>query len=41
MATLNQFKIGDIVYDLAAKFGVNNNNNIQDTYSTKEYVAVY
>ena len=38
MATLNQLKIGDIVYDLAAKFDVND-NNIQDTYSTKEYVA--
>ena len=38
MATLNQLKIGDIIYDLAAKFDVND-NNIQDTYSTKEYVA--
>lgn len=38
MKTLNQLKIGDIVYDLAAKFDVED-NNIKDTYSTKEYVT--
>ena len=38
MQTLNQLKIGDIVYDLAAKFDAGD-NNIKDTYSTKEYVT--
>lgn len=38
MKTLNQLKIGDIVYDLAAKFD-DEDNNIKDTYSTKEYVT--
>lgn len=38
MKTLNQLKIGDIVYDLAAKFDAED-NNIKDTYSTKEYVT--
>jgi len=38
MQTLSQLKIGDIIYDLAAKFDAND-NNIQDTYSTKEYVS--
>ena len=38
METLNQLKIGDIVYDLAAKFDAED-NNIKDTYSTKEYVT--
>lgn len=38
MKTLNQLKIGDIVYDLAAKFDTED-NNIKDTYSTKEYVT--
>lgn len=38
MQTLNQLKIGDIVYDLAAKFDAED-NNIKDTYSTKEYVT--
>lgn len=38
MKTLNQLKIGDIVYDLAAKFDAED-NNIEDTYSTKEYVT--
>lgn len=38
MQTLNQLKIGDTVYDLAAKFDVED-NNIKDTYSTKEYVT--
>ena len=38
MQTLNQLKIGNIVYDLAAKFDAEN-NNIKDTYSTKEYVT--
>lgn len=37
MKTLNQLKIGDIMYDLAAKFDAED-NNIKDTYSTKEYV---
>lgn len=38
MQTLNQLKVGDIVYDLAAKFDAED-NNIKDTYSTKEYVT--
>lgn len=38
MKTLNQLKIGDTVYDLAAKFDAED-NNIKDTYSTKEYVT--
>lgn len=38
MPTLNQLKIGNTVYDLAAKFDAEN-NNIKDTYSTKEYVT--
>lgn len=38
MKTLNQLKIGNIVYDLAAKFDAED-NNIKDTYSTKEYVT--
>lgn len=38
MKTLNQLKIGDIVYDLAAKFDAED-NNIKDTYSTKEHVT--
>lgn len=38
MQTLNQLKIGDTVYDLAAKFDAED-NNIKDTYSTKEYVT--
>ena len=38
MQTLNQLKIGSTVYDLAAKFDVED-NNIKDTYSTKEYVT--
>lgn len=38
MQTLNQLKVGDIVYDLAAKFD-SEDNNIKDTYSTKEYVT--
>ena len=38
MKTLNQLKIGDIMYDLAAKFDAED-NNIKDTYSTKEYVT--
>lgn len=38
MKTLNQLKIGDIVYDLAAKCDAED-NNIKDTYSTKEYVT--
>lgn len=38
MQTLNQLKIGNIVYDLAAKFDAED-NNIKDTYSTKEYVT--
>jgi hypothetical protein len=38
MKTLNQLKIGDIVYDLASKFDAED-NNIKDTYSTKEYVT--
>lgn len=38
MKTLNQLKIRDIVYDLAAKFDAED-NNIKDTYSTKEYVT--
>ena len=38
MKTLDQLKIGDIVYDLAAKFDAED-NNIKDTYSTKEYVT--
>lgn len=38
MKTLNQLKIGDIIYDLAAKFDAED-NNIKDTYSTKEYVT--
>ena len=38
MQTLNQLKIGGIVYDLAAKFDAED-NNIKDTYSTKEYVT--
>ena len=38
MQILNQLKIGDIVYDLAAKFDAED-NNIKDTYSTKEYVT--
>lgn len=38
MQTLNQLKIGNTVYDLAAKFDVED-NNIKDTYSTKEYVT--
>lgn len=38
MQTLNQLKIGNIVYDLAAKFDAVD-NNIKDTYSTKEYVT--
>lgn len=38
MQTLNQLKIGDIVYDLAAKFDAED-NNIKDIYSTKEYVT--
>lgn len=38
MQTLNQLKFGDIVYDLAAKFDAED-NNIKDTYSTKEYVT--
>lgn len=38
MKALNQLKIGDIVYDLAAKFDAED-NNIKDTYSTKEYVT--
>lgn len=38
MKTLNQLKIGDIVYDLAAKFDAED-NNIKDIYSTKEYVT--
>ncbi len=38
MQTINQLKIGDIIYDIAAKYDVND-NNIQDTYTTKQYVA--
>ena len=38
MQTLNQLKIGNIVYDLAAKFDAED-NNIKDTYSTKEFVT--
>lgn len=38
MQTLNQLKIGDIIYDLAAKFDAED-NNIKDTYSTKKYVT--
>jgi len=38
MQTLSQLKIGDIIYDLAAKFDVDD-NNIKDVYSTKEYVS--
>lgn len=38
MSTLNQLKIGETVYDLAAKFDAED-NNIKDTYSTKEYVT--
>lgn len=38
MQTLNQLKIGNAVYDLAAKFDAED-NNIKDTYSTKEYVT--
>lgn len=38
MQTINQLKIGNIIYDLAAKFDADN-NNIKDIYSTKEYVA--
>lgn len=38
MQTLNQLKIGNIVYDLAAKYDAKD-NNIKDTYSTKEYVT--
>ena len=38
MSTLNQLKIGETVYDLAAKFDTED-NNIKDTYSTKEYVT--
>lgn len=38
MQTLNQLKFGNIVYDLAAKFDAED-NNIKDTYSTKEYVT--
>lgn len=38
MKTLSQLKIGDIVYDLAAKFDAED-NNIKETYSTKEYVT--
>ena len=38
MQTLNQLKIGNIVYDLAAKFDAED-NNIKDTYSTKEYLT--
>ena len=38
MQTLNQLKIGNTVYDLAAKFDAED-NNIKDTYSTKEYVT--
>ena len=38
MQTLNKLKIGDAVYDLAAKFDAED-NNIKDTYSTKEYVT--
>ena len=38
MQTLNQLKIGDVIYDLAAKFDAED-NNIKDTYSTKEYVT--
>ena len=35
MQTLNQLKIGNIVYDLAAKFDAEN-NNIKDTYFRKD-----
>lgn len=38
MSTLNQLKIGETVYDLAAKFDAED-NNIKDIYSTKEYVT--
>ena len=38
MSTLNQLKIGETVYDLAAKFDAED-NNIKNTYSTKEYVT--
>lgn len=38
MQTLSQLKIGDIIYDLAAKFDADD-NNIKDVYSTKEYVS--
>lgn len=38
MQTLNQLKIGNTMYDLAAKFDAED-NNIKDTYSTKEYVT--
>ena len=38
MQILNQLKIGGIIYDLAAKFDAED-NNIKDTYSTKEYVT--
>ena len=38
MQTLKQLKIKDTVYDLAAKFDAED-NNIKDTYSTKEYVT--
>ena len=38
MQTLNQLKVGNTVYDLAAKFDAED-NNIKDTYSTKEYVT--
>lgn len=35
MQVLNQLKIGNIVYDLAAKYD-SNNNNIKDTYLRKD-----
>lgn len=38
MQILNQLKIGDVIYDLAAKFD-SEGNNIKDTYSTEEYVT--
>lgn len=38
MQTLNKLKIGNTVYDLAAKFDAED-NNIKDTYSTKEFVT--
>lgn len=37
MKTLNQLKFGDTVYDLAAKYDAED-NNIKETYSTKDYV---